>query len=94
MNLIPFALIWAVLAFVVLALAGYRQLVAHHEDDTVHLRDTEASMIQQQTSLARRLEWIDRWGKVLTAFTLAMGLVLVGIYLYHGWVESSKLPGY
>lgn len=92
MNFVPFVTIWALLAVVVLALAAYRQILAYHEDDSVHLADKEAGVIQQQMSLASRLGSIDRWGKMLTVFEVVFGLALASIYLYQAWVESTKMP--
>jgi len=75
----------------VLSLAGYRRLVANHEDDLVHLGDADAVVINAQKSMADRLSWIDKWGKILTVLTVALGLVLGSIYLYQGWTDSAKI---
>ncbi|MFN7925444.1 MAG: hypothetical protein U0Q16_35420 [Bryobacteraceae bacterium] len=92
MNFVPFVATWAALAVVVLALAAYRQFVSYNEDDSVHLADKEGALVQQQATLAARLGWIDRWGKMLTAFEVVFGLVLASVYLYQVYLTSTRMP--
>ncbi|MEZ5400985.1 MAG: hypothetical protein R2729_15045 [Bryobacteraceae bacterium] len=91
MNLIPLVAIWAVMAVAVLALAVIRMMSASHEDDTIHLREGDAGVIRQQDAYASRIAWMDRWGKTLTIVTVAYGLVLVGVYFYQLWMESTRV---
>lgn len=89
MNLIPFAAIWSVCGVAVLALALYRRVLTFHGDDEfIHLADGEQRLISQQVALGRKLEFIDRWGKSLTIFTVALGLLIVGVFLYEAWKAS------
>ena len=89
-NLTIFVVVWAVFASIVVGLAIYRRVVAAHEDDTLHVLEAEAGMIAQQEMIARRLEVIDKWGKLLTIVTLVYGLLLACVYLYQVWEESFK----
>jgi hypothetical protein len=82
-------LIWCLLAVVVLSMAGYRRMIANHEDDLVHLGDADARLITAQKGVATRLTVIDKWGKILTMVTVAFGLVIGCVYLYQGWIETS-----
>jgi hypothetical protein len=91
MNLIPYIVGWAILGFVVLALAIYRSAVAGHEDDSLHVMAVEAPIIVQQQRLGKKIEHIEIWGKSLTALLVVYGLVLAGIYLYHAWQVSSTV---
>lgn len=84
--------IWAVLALLVLGIAIYRKVLSNKEDDTMHLADAEAGLVSEQTVLARKLEVIDKWGKLLTVVVVVYGLVLAGLLLYQGWVEASRMP--
>jgi hypothetical protein len=85
--------VWAVLVGVIVAVALFRRFfVSADEDDTLHLAG-EASVIEGQAGLARRLDLIDRWGKRLTVAALAYGAVLAGVYLLSGWIESGLLLG-
>jgi hypothetical protein len=85
MNLIPFVVIWAVLALVVLALALYRNLAAMHEDALIHLGPGEERLVPKQVALFHRLDLVDRWGKTLTVVTLAGGVTLAAVVLYRAW---------
>ncbi len=90
-NITPFAVLWALLAIVVLGLIAYRKMVASHEDETLHLSaDNYAS---QQTTVAHKLDVIDKWGKLLTAIAVVYGLVLAGIYTYQTWLSSGTTTG-
>ena len=94
MSLTPFVVLWFILGLVVVGLALYRKLVtAHEEPDLVHLAAGEEREIPHQIELAHKLDVVDRWGKTLTVFTVATGLILAAIYLYGVW-EKSFLPRY
>jgi hypothetical protein len=89
-NLIPFAASWIALACAVLILAIYRKRIAGHEDDTLHVSDSEVSHITEQAATAHRLEVVDHWGKLLTIVGAVYGVVLVAAYFYQYWVQSSQ----
>jgi hypothetical protein len=87
MNLTPLVVSWAVLATAVLLLAFYRRKIASKEDDYLHVNNDVAA---QQTTLAKKLEGIDRWGKILTIVAAAFGLLLFVLFLYNGWVNPPR----
>lgn len=92
MNLIPYIAIWSVSGLAVLALALYRKILTFHGDDEfVHLADGEERLIPQQVALGNKLEFIDRWGKALTIFTIALGLAIAGVFLFEAWQASLQL---
>jgi hypothetical protein len=86
MKLTPWVLTWAILAVIVLALAIYRNLMALHGDDNLHIATGEETLIPKQLAFYRVMGTIDRWGEGLTVVTVVGGLVLAAIYLY------SRLP--
>lgn len=87
-NLLPYAVFWAVLAFIVLSLLLYRRAISSHEDDSIHLEGTAPS---EQVSLAHRLATVDRWGKMLTVVVTVYAIALAGIYFYQVW---NSVPTY
>jgi len=87
MNLTSYVVGWGVLGVVVLALAIYRASVAGHEDDSLHVMAGEAPVIVEQQKLGK----IELWGKSLTVVLVVYGLALVGIYLYHAWLQSGSI---
>ena len=89
MNLIPFAVIWGVLALIVVALIAYRRTVASQEDDTLHV--LQSDVISQQSAVAQKLETIDKWGKVLTVLAVLYGLVVAAGFVYQTFVNNTRM---
>jgi len=87
-NLLPYAVFWAVLAIVVLFLIVYRKSVSSREDDSIHL---EGGIASEQVTLGHRLAMIDSWGKTLTVVTVVYGVALAALYLYQVW---NNVPTY
>jgi len=88
-NLVPFVVVWSLLAASVIALIVWRKIVASHEDDSLHVLQGSVS---QQVTVAHQLEVIDRWGKTLTVVALVVGLVLAALFIYQNWVTASNIP--
>jgi hypothetical protein len=86
--MIPFFAGWVALACAVAALAIYRKRISIHEDDMLHVRDSEAARISEQANTAQRLDVIDRWGKLLTVIVAVYGVLLAAAYFYHVWIEG------
>jgi hypothetical protein len=90
-NFVPFVALWAVLAAVVLSMVVWRKVVASNEDDQIHVLDSESASLSRQSQLANKLDKIDRWGKTLTVITLVFGVALAAVFIYHGWVDGTKI---
>jgi uncharacterized membrane protein len=91
MNLMALVVIWAVLATIVIALAIYRAIVSGRVDEMIHVHDAEASMISRQTMIAKKLEVIDRRGKLLTVITVIFGIAILAAYIYEVWQRSGTI---
>lgn len=92
MNLIPLAIVWAVLALAVLVLFVWRKSVARNEDDSLHVLDAASGQqTASQAAVAQKLEFIDKWGKVVTVITIIVGVVVGGLFIYQSWVQNSKI---
>ncbi len=89
MNYVILVVIWAMLAIIVAVLAAYRIVIAWRENDIIHLRDGEMGQVAQQSAIAHKIEWADRWGKLLTAVTVVYGLILATAYLYQVVMDSG-----
>jgi hypothetical protein len=87
MTLVPFIVLWGVLAVGVLALIVWRKAVGRNEDDTLHLLHGDA--LPQQATVAHKLEVIDRWGKTLTIVTVIFGILIAAIFVYQTWVQTT-----
>ncbi|MBZ5617143.1 MAG: hypothetical protein LAQ69_00220 [Acidobacteriia bacterium] len=89
-NLMPFIVLWIVLATIVIALIVRRRMVSSHEDDTLHV--LQGAPVAHQAVLANKLDQIDKWGKIFTVIVVVFGLLLGAAYLYQTWVQSTQLP--
>jgi len=83
-SFVPFAVLWALLAIVVLSLIAYRKMVSLQEEETLHLSD--AAEANHQAVIARKLDWIDKWGKLLTVVAVVYSVLLAAAYTYHVWL--------
>ena len=83
--------ILAVLTVVVIGLALYRFFIGKDQDFHLHMTASEVPDIGKQSSVATRLNWIDRWGKSLTVVTLIYFLGLLLMILYKAWQHSQNL---
>ncbi|MBI4892969.1 MAG: hypothetical protein HY821_20260 [Acidobacteria bacterium] len=90
LNLLPYAIAWSVLAVIVIVLAIARKSVSSHEDDSIHLSGGEAS-VSEQVVTAKKLDSIDRWGKILTVLLAVSGAALAIIYGLQLWESTSKV---
>lgn len=88
-NLMPYFVVWVVLAVSVLGMIVWRKSISSHEDDSLHVLDGGA--VTQQVNVSHKLDVIDKWGKILTAITVVFGLILGAIYMYQSWVAMSKM---
>jgi hypothetical protein len=86
-SFVPFAVLWTLLAVVVLALIAYRKLVSLQEEETLHLAD--AAEASHQAAIARKLDWIDKWGKLLTVAAVVYGMLLAAAYTYRVWLTMQ-----
>jgi hypothetical protein len=91
-NMTPIVMIWVVLGLATLGLALYRKLATMNEEDVVHLADGEERHIPEQAALAIKLEAIDRWGKILTIVTVALGVAIGIAYMVQAWNDPGSVP--
>jgi hypothetical protein len=94
MSLLPFAIVWGVLVLAIIALTFYRNVLARLTDDVPHVASvTSAAAESRQAALAKKLDSLERWGKILTVVALVMGVVLAVLYGYNEWIRSSRVSG-
>lgn len=93
MNLTFYLATWIPLAVLVGVLAIYRNMMASHEDESIHVLEGDAPQVAAQAKLSHKLEAVERWGKILTTIVIVYGLIIGAMYLYYIWQEGAKLPG-
>ena len=91
MNPNPYVWSWILLVVVVLALAGYRLVVARREDDTLDVLEQDPNVIAEQKLMSKKIDLIDRWGQSLTVLAVVYGIVLVSVYFYRVWLEGGRV---
>ena len=85
-------ILWSLMAASVLVLLVWRKMVSRHEDDQLHVLN--AAVVANQAEVAHKLEVIDRWGKIVTAVTVAFGVLIACLFVYQTWVlTSTTIPG-
>ena len=89
LSFVPFGVLWVLVAIVVLALVAYRKLVSLQEEETLHLAN--AAEANHQAVIARKLDWIDKWGKLLTVIAVVYGVLLAAAYTYHVWLTMQAI---
>ena len=86
LDLRPFLVLWAIVIAALVVVAFWRRSVAVQEDPALHLGAAHEGTAAEQTALAKKLEQIDKWMKLLTMAVIVIGLLLGAAALYKGWV--------
>ena len=86
LDLHPFLILWLIVIAGVVVLAFRRRSVALQEDPALHLGMAHASTAAEQVAVAKKLEQIDKWVKILSVTAVVLGVLLGAAYLYKGWV--------
>ncbi|MGB7719332.1 MAG: hypothetical protein WBL65_05510 [Bryobacteraceae bacterium] len=86
LDLRPFLVLWAIVIAALVAAAFWRRSVAVQEDPALHLGAAHEGTAAEQIALAKKLEQIDKWMKILTVVVIVFGLLLGAAALYKGWV--------
>ena len=87
-DLRPLVTLWILVTASVIALFIWRKIVAGKEDDTLHVN---SGSTLQQTSLAQKLDLIDKWGKITTVIAVLLGLLVAGAYVYGQFVGRASM---
>jgi hypothetical protein len=86
-----------IVAFVVLiaAVAGlymYRRWLENHDDHFIHLHNDahDTGIINTQTSMAKRLDMLDKLKNAGLAAVILYGLAIAAIAVYIGWNSNPQ----
>jgi hypothetical protein len=82
----PFLVLWLIEIAALIVVSFWRRSVAVQEDPALHLGMAHASTAAEQLALAKKLEQIDKWMKILTVIAVVFGLLLGAAALYKAWV--------
>ena len=88
MNLNLFVALWILVTASVIVLFIWRKIVAGKEDDTLHVN---SGSLTQQTSMAQKLDQIDKWGKIMTVVAVLLGLLVAAAFVYGQFVGRASM---
>ena len=86
LDLHPFLVLWLIVIAGVIVLAFRRRSVALQEDPALHLGMAHASTAAEQVAVAKKLEQVDKWIKLLIIIAVVFGILLAAAALYKAWV--------
>jgi hypothetical protein len=85
-DLRPFVALWSIVIAALIVVSLWRRTVAVQEDPALHLGAAHAGTADVQIALAKKLEQIDKWVKILSVIAVVFGLLLGAAALYKAWV--------
>ena len=85
-SLTPFVAILLMLVAAVIVVAFWRRTVAVKEDPALHLGASHAGTAAEQVAVAKKLEQVDKWIKLLIIIAVVFGILLAAAALYKAWV--------
>jgi hypothetical protein len=92
MNLIYHIVALAVLIAAVVALYLYRRWVENHDDHYIHLHNDahDASIISTQTTMAKRLDTIDKLKNAGLVAVIVYAIAIAAMAVYIGWNSNAQ----
>jgi hypothetical protein len=92
MNLMYHIVAFVVLIAAVGALYLYRRWLENHGDHYIHLHNDahDASIINTQTDMAKRLDMVDKLKNAGVAALVLYGLAIAAIAVYIGWTTNPQ----
>ncbi|HTS63785.1 MAG TPA: hypothetical protein VMH28_17290 [Candidatus Acidoferrales bacterium] len=85
-NLVPYVAVWSLIALSVLVLFIMRKMVSSKEDDNVHILH---GTVTEQVVVAKKLEVIDKWGKILTVIAVVLGAAIAVLYVFSAFGDRG-----
>jgi len=93
MNLMYHIVALVVLIAAVVGLYLYRRWLENHDDPYIHLHNDahDASIINTQTTMAKRLDNIDKLKNAGLIAVILYAVAIAGMAVYIGWNTSAQL---
>jgi hypothetical protein len=92
MNLMSHIVALVVLVAAVTGLYIYRRWLENHDDHYIHLHNDahDASIINSQTSMAKRLDMVDKLKNAGLAAVILYALGIAAMAVYIGWNSNPQ----
>ena len=81
--------IWILLIAIIVVLVVARRRIAGHEEDGLHVLDSEQDIVARQSAHVELLSRFDRWTFRLTLIIIADSLLLIARYAYVAWHQGQ-----
>jgi hypothetical protein len=80
---------WATIFCAYAIVAIMRWNLGRREDDHLHFSDSEQQLVVMQSTIAHKLDVLDRWKTILLVLTI-VSAILIGLYhVYQSWQATS-----
>ena len=92
MNLMYHIVALVILIAAVAGLYLYRRWLENHDDHYIHLHNDahDASIINTQSAMARRLDMVDKLKNAGLAAVILYGLAIAAMAVYIGWTTNPQ----
>lgn len=84
--------LWAAATLVFLALLTYRFLIGREEEDQLFLDPAESKLEEQKRQIVNRLNRVAPYTKGFGYASLALFLVMLGFWVYGGYMTFTHPP--
>ena len=81
---------WAALLCAYAIVAAMRWNLGRREDDHLHFSDSEQQLVVAQSTIAHKLDVLDRWSKTLLTLTIVSAILIGAFYVYREWQATSN----
>jgi hypothetical protein len=84
--------LWVVIFLAYATVALLRWKLGQREDDHIHFADYEQGQLSAQTTVAHKLDVLDRWKTALLVLTIVSALIIGGLHVYYFWLQTTTTP--
>jgi hypothetical protein len=84
--------VWAGLTIILIVLLIYRSTLVMHEDDQLFLDDASSHLAKEQAEITTKLNRIQPWVRICGAGSVALIVVIFGVFLYGMVGQMNRLP--
>ena len=84
--------IWGAVLAAYATVSVMRWSVGKREDDHLHVLDAEQQLVATQSSVAHKLDVLDRWKTALIVLLVLVGLLVGAAQVWTVWQHSSTQP--
>lgn len=89
MNLQLVLGVWAAIFAAYAIVALMRWNLGRREDDHLHFAESEQQMVATQSSIAHKLDVLDRWRSVLLMIVIVSAILIGVLQIYFAWQATS-----